>query len=63
MILEEKLIEQCRCHMTFIWSDLAIVTMTFKIWSWLYFKKCELKDVDTLQRYLLGVGVQHHGVS
>ena len=44
--------------------DLTVVTLTFKIFSELYLRNCEVLKVDTWQEHSLGdVGVQCHGVT
>ena len=39
-----------QCHgvtLIFFTFDLAIVTLTYKILSWLYLGKCKVQEIDT----------------
>ena len=51
----------CDLDLTF---DLAIVTLTYEIWSGLYHGNLKVQEVDTWYgHWLVCVDVKHHGVT
>ena len=61
-------IRGCRCAASWcdldLTFDLAVVTLTFKILSGLYFRNCKVQKVDTWSGHWLGaVDMQYHNVT